>query len=133
MINPLKGGKTSNLAKNYNFSIILYQFIGFFRVKKAYFGGFAPISMNIWLFRVKYYIKPPKNHWRLNTGNSCTDISHLGELDMAYFAKSAIEGEKMSRMSKDKVSETLKSWFRLFSAKLSIKTHESLLKLHIYP
>ena len=85
MINPLNCHERRNLAKNYNFLVTLYQFIGFFRVKKAYFGGFAPISMNISLFRARYYIKPPKNHWRLNTGNCLTDISHLEELDMAYF------------------------------------------------
>ena len=42
MINPLKGSKTRNFAKSYNFSVNIHQFIGFFRVKKAYFGGFAP-------------------------------------------------------------------------------------------
>ena len=41
----------------------------------------------ILLFSVKYYIKPPKFHWEFNTGNCLTDISHLGELDMAYFSK----------------------------------------------
>ena len=42
IINPLKGSKTRNLAKNYNFSLIFSQFIGFFRVKKAFFGGLGP-------------------------------------------------------------------------------------------
>ena len=32
----------SKLAKHYNFPVIFSQFIEFFRVKKAYFGGFAP-------------------------------------------------------------------------------------------
>ena len=45
-----------------------------------------PISMNTLLFRAKYYIMPPKNHWRVNTGNCLTGISHFGELDMAYFS-----------------------------------------------
>ena len=31
--------------------------------QNAYFGGFAPISMYMWLFRVKYYIKTPKIIW----------------------------------------------------------------------
>ena len=65
--------------------VILFQFIGVFRVRKAYFGGFPPISMNSWLFRAKYYIKPPKNHWWLNTVNCLNDISHLRVSDMAYF------------------------------------------------
>ena len=45
-----------------------------------------PLDLDEYLtFRAKYYIKPPKNHWRLNNGNCLTDISHLGELDMAYY------------------------------------------------
>ena len=42
LINPLKGSKTRNLAKNYNFPVIFSQFIWFFRVKKAFFGGLGP-------------------------------------------------------------------------------------------
>ena len=64
----------------------LYQFMGFFRVKNAYFGGFAPYLDEYLTFTAKYYIKPPKNHWRLSNGNCLSDISHLGELDMAYYS-----------------------------------------------
>ena len=42
IINPLKVNNTRNLAKNYNFPVIFFQFIGFFRVKKAFFGGLGP-------------------------------------------------------------------------------------------
>ena len=42
LINPLKGSKTRNLAKNYNFPVIFFQFIVVFRVKKAFFGGLGP-------------------------------------------------------------------------------------------
>ena len=42
MMNPLKGSEKRTWAKNYNFSVIFSWFIGSFRVKKAYFGGFAP-------------------------------------------------------------------------------------------
>ena len=86
LINPLKGSKTRNLAKNYNFSLILSQFIGFFRVKKAFFGGLSPISVNIRLFRDKYDIKTPKNHRRLNTGHFLTNISHFGESNLVYLS-----------------------------------------------
>ena len=42
IINPLKGSKKRNLAENYNFLLIFSQFIGFFRIKKAFFGGLGP-------------------------------------------------------------------------------------------
>ena len=42
IINPLKGSETRNLAKNYNFSLIFSQFIGFLGSKKAFFGGLGP-------------------------------------------------------------------------------------------
>ena len=43
LINPLKGSKTRNLAKNYDFSLIFSQFIGFFRVKKTLFWRIRPL------------------------------------------------------------------------------------------
>ena len=42
IINPLKGNKTRNLDKSYNFSLIFSQFIGFLGSKKAFFGGLGP-------------------------------------------------------------------------------------------
>ena len=59
--------------------------MGFFRVKNAYFSGFAPYLDEYVTFTANYYIKP-KNHWRLSNGNCLSDISHLGELDMAYYS-----------------------------------------------
>ena len=35
-INPLKGSKTRDLAEDYNFPVIFFQFIGVFRVKKPF-------------------------------------------------------------------------------------------------
>ena len=54
--------------------------------KKPFLADSATISVNIPLFRDKYDIKTPKNHWRLNTGHCLTHISHFGELDMAYLS-----------------------------------------------
>ena len=42
IINPLKGSKTRNLAKNYNFSLFFFPIYRVFRVKKAFFGGLGP-------------------------------------------------------------------------------------------
>ena len=36
------------------------------------------IDVYMCIFRVKYYIKPPKNHFRLNTVNCFTDIAIWG-------------------------------------------------------
>ena len=129
IINPLKGRKKPNLAKNYNFPVIFFLFIGIsFGVKKNFLADEAHISMNIRLFRDKYYIKTPKNHWRLNTGH-CLTISHFGELDMAYLSNNGpgVKAKTWHKISKDKVSGTLKSRFRLFWAKLSIKTDRNTL------
>ena len=97
IINSLKGSKTRNLAKNYNFSLIFSQFIGFFRVKKAFFGGLGPISVNIRLFRDKYDIKTPKNHRRLNTGHFLTDICHLGSRIRPIYQIMALECQKLTQ------------------------------------
>ena len=75
------------------------------------------MSMNIWLFRAKYHITFPKNHWRLNTGHCLTNISHFGELDIGYLSNNCPWVWKNDA----KCPGTLKSWFRLFRAKLSIK------------
>ena len=55
------------------------------------------MSMNISQFRAKYYIKPPKNHWRLNTGHFLTHISHFVEFDMAYLSNNGLDNEKMTQ------------------------------------
>ena len=58
MMNPLKGSKKRTLAKNYHFPI--YRV--FLESKKPILVDLPPASMNIRLFRNKYYIKTPKNH-----------------------------------------------------------------------
>ena len=84
--------------------------MGFLVSKSHILADLTPISKNILLFRAKYYIKPPKNHWGINTGNCLTDIRHLGELDMAYFSNNGTRGQqKCHKITKDKVSENLKS------------------------
>ena len=90
MINSLKGSITRKVAKNQDFSVILYHFIGFLMSKIL----FSRIFPHICRFRAKYYIKPPKNHWRLNSGNCLTDIRNLGELDMDYFSNNGTQGQQ---------------------------------------
>ena len=60
-MNPLKGSRKRNWTENYNFTVIFSQYIGFLRVKKFYFGRFAPyidkyldyLETNIILSRLK--------------------------------------------------------------------------------
>ena len=66
-------------------------------VKKSILSDLHPVSMNIRLFREKYYIKTPKNHWRLNTSHCLTHISHFGELDMAYLSNNGTRVRKMTQ------------------------------------
>ena len=84
-MNHLKESKTRNFAKNYNLSVIFFSIYRVF-YGQTYFDGFSSISMNIRLFSNKYYIKTNKNHWRLNTGQYLTHISHFGELYMDYLS-----------------------------------------------
>ena len=86
MMNPLKGSKNVPGLKIIIFQSSFPNIYGFLESKKRILADFPPTSTNIRLFRAKYYIKRPKNHWRLNTGNCLIRISHFGELDVAFLS-----------------------------------------------
>ena len=79
------------------------QFMGFLWSKMPILTDLPPIQMNIWIFRAKYYIQQPKNHWRLNTGNCLSDINIWRswiwpQLDISQ--RMALEGEKCRKCPK---------------------------------
>ena len=83
--------------------------------------------MDILLFGVKYYIQPPKNQEIFSTVDCITDISNLGSWGWSIFLIIALEGKNLTKFP------NIMSQISAILEKLSIKSHESLLKLHIYP
>ena len=71
-------------------------------------------------------IKLPKNHWT-NTGNCLTHISYLREMYMA------LEGAEISPNVQRSCLRDPKIVFLVLTCKTIHKTHESWLKIHIYP
>ena len=97
------------MFKNYNRFSHPIPIYGVFRVKKPYFGRFAPYIDEYFTLRAQYYIRPHKNDLRVNTVNCIADISHFWSWIWPISQIMVLEDEKYREITKDKVSETLKS------------------------
>ena len=70
IINPLKGSKTRKLAKNYKFPVIIFQVVGFFRVKNLFWRIrplyrwiFDYLETNMILRRLKIIVSTSVEKW----------------------------------------------------------------------